>query len=127
EPATGFEVAVRAGTAASGSRIVLRRDTALARTLGVEGYRLDVRPERVTITAAEPAGAFYAVQSLRQLLPAEIFRGAPMAGVRWTAPAVSIEDRPRFSWRGAHLDVSRHFMPKELVKKYIDRLALHTM
>ena len=58
---------------------------------------------------------------------AEIFRDAPIAGVKWTIPAVTIVDRPRFSWRGMHLDVSRHFMPKEFVKKYIDLLALHKM
>jgi hexosaminidase len=44
-----------------------------------------------------------------------------------TAPAVHIEDTPRFAWRGAHLDVSRHFMPKEFVKKYIDLLARHKL
>ena len=50
-----------------------------------------------------------------------------MGAQKWTIPAVKIEDRPRFAWRGMHLDVSRHFMPKEFVKKYIDLLALHKM
>jgi hexosaminidase len=126
EPATGWTLPVRTGAAPSGSRIVLRRDAALTR-LGPEGYRLDVRPGVVTIRAPAAAGIFYGVQSIRQLLPPEIFREAPMAGVRWTMPAMTVEDSPRFRWRGAHLDVVRHFMPKEFVKKYIDLLALQKM
>lgn len=126
-PATGYDLAVRVGTASNGNRIVFRRAARRDTTLGPEGYRLDVRPGVVTITSSAPAGAFYAVQSLRQLLPAAVFRDAVVAGQRWTAPAVSIVDRPRFSWRGMHLDVTRHFMPKEFVKKYIDLLALHKM
>jgi hypothetical protein len=81
----------------------------------------------VTITAGAPAGVFYGIQSLRQLLPPAIFENAPVDGIRWTLPAVTIEGLPRFSWRGAHLDVSRHFQPKEFVRKYIDLLALHKM
>ena len=126
-PATGFDLPVRIGRASSGSRVVLRRAEKRDASLGPEGYRLVVAPGVVTITAAAAAGAFYGTQSVRQLLPAAIFRGAPIAGMQWTAPAVSIVDRPRFSWRGMHLDVSRHFMPKEFVKKYIDLLAMHKM
>jgi hexosaminidase len=125
-PATGFDLRVRVGAPTSGNRIVFiraPRDT----SLGPEGYRLSVTPSVITITSAAPAGAFYAAQSLRQLLPSEIFRDAPIAGMKWTIPAVTILDRPRFAWRGMHLDVSRHFMPKEFVKKYIDLLALHKM
>ena len=125
EPATGYTLPVRTG-ATSGSRIVLRRDAALKR-LGDEGYTLEVRPGVVTVRAPAAAGLFYGIQTIRQLLPPEIFREAPMRGVAWTLPAVSIEDRPRFAWRGAHLDVCRHFMPKEFVKKYIDLLALQKM
>ena len=126
-PATGFDLAVRVGDATSGSRIVFRRAAANDTTLGPEGYRLVVTPAAITITSSAPAGAFYATQTVRQLLPAEVFRAAPIDGVHWTIPAVTIVDRPRFSWRGMHLDVSRHFMPKEFVKKYIDLLALHKM
>ncbi len=84
-------------------------------------------PARVVVRAPELAGAFYAVQTIRQLLPPEVFREAPIDGVTWAMPAVTIEDQPRFSWRGAHLDTCRHFMPKEFVKKYIDLLALHKL
>jgi hexosaminidase len=124
-PATGFDLPVRTGTP-SGNAILLRRDTSLAR-LGPEGYRLESRRGRVMIRAPERAGLFYGMQSLRQLLPPEIFREATTDSVRWTAPAVTIEDYPRFPWRGAHLDGCRHFMPKEFVKKYIDLLALQKM
>ncbi len=65
----------------------------------------------------------YAIGQNGPLFPPDIYRQAPIAGVVWAAPAVHIEDAPRFSWRGAHLDVSRHFMPKEFVKKFIDLLA----
>jgi hexosaminidase len=109
--------------------VVLRRDASLAR-LGAEGYALDVRPDGVTARAPAEAGLFYAVQTVRQLLPPDVFRGAPVGGgpsAAWTMPAVRIEDAPRFRWRGGMLDVARHFMPKEFVKKYVDLLALHKM
>ncbi|HEY9230053.1 MAG TPA: beta-N-acetylhexosaminidase, partial [Gemmatimonadaceae bacterium] len=126
-PATGYDLPVRYGAAPSGSRIVFRRVASTDTTLGAEGYKLDVRPGVVTVTSSSPAGAFYGAQTIRQLLPPAIFRSATVTGVEWTMPAVSITDRPRFAWRGMHLDVSRHFMPKEFVKKYIDLLALHKL
>jgi hexosaminidase len=126
-PATGFRLVVGsvAPTAGGARSISIRLDSSLT-ALGDEGYRLEVQPTRVTIRARRPAGAFYAIQTLRQLLPPAIFRQAKVAAT-WTIPAVSIEDYPRFSWRGMHLDVGRHFMPKEFVKKYVDLLALHKM
>jgi len=125
-PATGYRLAV-GGAAGSAARVIsLRLDPTLS-LLGDEGYRLTVTGTRITIRAYRPAGVFYGVETLRQLLPPDIFRAAPVSGVMWTVPAVDIEDLPRFSWRGAHLDVSRSFMPKEFVKKYIDLLALHKM
>jgi hexosaminidase len=126
EPATGFVLRVRAGGAVPARSIAFRIDRSLRR-LGPEGYVLDVRPTRVVARAPAPAGLFYAAQTMRQLLPPEIFRDAPAGAVAWTMPAVAIEDRPRFAWRGAHLDVGRHFMPKEFVKKYIDLLAMHKL
>ena len=126
QPATGYRLAV-VGAAGTGGQVVsIRLDPTLAR-LGDEGYRLTVTRSRIAIRAFRPAGAFYGVQTLRQLLPPDVFRAAPVAGVTWTVPGVEIEDRPRFPWRGAHLDVSRSFMSKEFVKKYIDLLALHKL
>jgi hexosaminidase len=126
QPATGFRLAVVGAAGGGGKVIAIRLDPTLAR-LGEEGYRLTVTPTRVSIRAFRPAGAFYAVETLRQLLPPDIFRAALVAGMSWTVPGVVIEDMPRFRWRGAHLDVSRSFMPKEFVKKYVDLLALHKL
>jgi hexosaminidase len=126
EPATGFTLRVRRGSAPASGTIVFHRDRSLAR-LGAEGYLLDVRPSRIVVRAPEPAGLFYAVQTIRQMLPPQVFREAPVTGVAWTVPAAAIEDYPRFGWRGAHLDTGRHFMPKEFVKKYVDLLALHKL
>ena len=95
--------------------------------LGKEGYRLEVSPERVVISASDPAGLFYGVQTLRQLLPPQIEQREVVADVSWEAPCVVITDRPRFGWRGMHLDVGRHMFPVEFVKKYIDLMALHKM
>ena len=126
-PAMGFTLAVRSGGSAPPRSIQLRRDASLRPLLGGEGYRLRVGSGGMSAQAAEQAGLFYAVQTIRQLLPPEIFRGSRVAGIAWTIPGANIEDVPRFQWRGGHMDVARHFMPKEFVKKYIDLLALHKM
>jgi hexosaminidase len=124
-PATGFRLRVRDGAPADNA-VILRIDATLER-LGEEGYRLEATARRVEIRAPRPAGVFYGVQTLRQLLPTAVFAPVPQLGVAWTVPAVRIEDYPRFVWRGAHLDVARHFMPVWFVKKYIDLLAMHKM
>jgi len=124
---TGFDLAVRGGGSPAAGFLALRIDKSLGTALGEEGYRLDATTKGVTIRAATPHGVFHWMQTRRQLLPADVYRQATVAGVTWRVPAVVIEDTPRFSWRGAHLDVSRHFMPKEFVKKYIDLLAIHKM
>ncbi len=125
-PATGLRLAVRTGVPAETQVISIRLDSSLAR-LGDEGYRLDASPSRVAIRAYRAAGAFYGIGTLRQLLPPAVFRQGEMRGVAWSIPAVAIEDVPRFAWRGVHLDVARHFMPKEFVKKYIELAALHKL
>ncbi len=126
QPATGYRLAVSGAAGTAARTIALRLDPTLAR-LGDEGYRLSVSGTHIRIQAYRPAGVFYGVETLRQLLPPDILRAAPVTAVLWTVPAVEIEDMPRFAWRGAHLDVSRSFMPKEFVKKYIDLLALHKL
>jgi hexosaminidase len=126
EPGTGFVLRVQTAAAAPNGSIVLRRDVSLKR-LGAEGYTLEVRSGGIVARAPEAAGLFYAVQTIRQLLPPQIFRDAPAGETAWSMPAVTIEDMPRFGWRGGHLDAGRHFMPKEFVKKYIDLLALHKL
>ena len=92
--------------------------------LGLEGYELAVVPDGVTLTAAQPNGLFYGVQTIRQLLPWSIeHRGALNRRLR--IPGARITDAPRFAWRGAMLDVSRHFIGADDVKRYIDLLALY--
>ncbi len=93
-----------------------------------EGYTLEVRPNAILIRARTAAGAFYAVQTLRQLFPPAFNSPSPVTTTTaWTAPASLIEDAPRFAYRGLHLDVARHFFPVSFVKKYIDLLALHKL
>ncbi len=121
-PASGLPLPI--SSSASRSRITLTLDSSLA-SIGEEGYRLSATAEEVAIRAPKSLGILRGSQTLRQLLPPEIFRRAPVPGASWTIPAVEIEDRPRFGWRGSHLDVGRHFMPKEFVLKHIDLLALH--
>ncbi len=125
-PATGFALQVVEKAKAGVPVIELKLDPALEK-LGEEGYRLSVTPHKVSIRASRPTGIYYACQSLRQLLPPEIFRAARVANVEWTIPCVRVEDYPRFRWRGATLDSARHFMPKEFVRKFIDLLALQKM
>jgi len=75
-----------------------------------------------------PAGAFYGTQTLRQLLPPQIFSTEPAAGsVAWTIPCLKIEDTPRFAWRGLMIDPARRFVSKAELMKFIDLLALHKM
>jgi len=91
---------------------------------GTEGYRLDSRPAGVTITAAAPAGLFHGVQTLRQLLPPAVEKRTPQPGP-WLVAGGTVEDRPRYAYRGAMLDVARHFLTVEQVKRYIDEIALY--
>lgn len=97
--------------------------------LGGEGYELTIAKEGVRLEAAAPAGLFYGAQTLRQLLPATseyealMFERPPVV----TLPALHIRDRPRYAWRGAMLDVARHFFTVDDVKRFVDLLALHKM
>ncbi|MFG1847684.1 beta-N-acetylhexosaminidase [Micromonospora carbonacea] len=94
--------------------------------LGAEGYRLDVTPDAVRITAATPAGLLHGVQTLRQLLPPAVENPAPVAA-RWAVPGGVIVDRPRFPYRGAMLDVARHFFGVADVLRVIDHLARYKL
>ncbi len=121
--ATGFAIPVQKMT---GQRIddaiLLRLKKDLTR-LGPEGYTLSVTKKSITIEALNPSGLFYGLQTLAQLLPPTWESRQPAPGIRWEVPCVQIEDKPRFRWRGVHLDVGRHFFPVACIKKYIDILA----
>jgi len=90
--------------------------------IGKEGYTLVSSPRGVVITANAPAGLFYGMQTLLQLLPKEI-ESKTVINIPWTIPSVKITDYPRFGWRGMMLDVSRNFFTKEEVKLYIDEIS----
>jgi hexosaminidase len=92
-----------------------------------DGYKLSVESNLVTITASGSQGFFYALQTMFQLLPAEIYSSSNINGLQLKMPCVSIVDKPRYEHRGFMLDVGRHFMPLSFVKKTIDLLAMHKM
>ncbi|MBI4626380.1 MAG: beta-N-acetylhexosaminidase [Verrucomicrobia bacterium] len=92
-----------------------------------EAYTLHVAAEQITITASTSAGAFYGGQTLLQLFPPAVFGGVPRPELAWHAPAIEIEDAPRFRWRGVMLDSARHFQPIDYIRKFIDLLAQHKL
>ena len=96
-------------------------------SLPAEGYRLRIGPDRMRVTAGGEPGAFYAAQTVRQLLPAEAWRAAPVPGPPWQLPGAEIDDAPALAWRGGHLDVARHFFPKNVLLGFIDMLAAHKL
>ncbi|MFC7221346.1 beta-N-acetylhexosaminidase [Streptomyces polyrhachis] len=121
-PSTGYPLPVTTESGSDGIRLAL--DAGSAGALGEEGYRLDSGPGGVTITAYRGAGLFHGVQTLRQLLPAAVESRTAKAGP-WQVAGGTVTDRPRFAYRGAMLDVARHFFPVAEVKRYIDQLALY--
>ena len=93
-----------------------------------EEYALDVRDNFIFIEATKPAGFFYALQTLKQLMPRNVMAGVPDNDIKeWSIPAVEICDSPRFAWRGFMLDEGRHFYGKEEIKKIIDVMAAYKM
>lgn len=120
QPATGFGFA-RTTKAGPGSiELVLSATGAKAAD---EGYSLESSADKITLTAKSPAGLFYGVQTLLQLLPAEIEASEKITNTKFEIPAVAITDSPRFGWRGIMLDVSRHYYSKAYVKEFIDQIA----
>jgi hexosaminidase len=123
-PATGLLLAAAGPDWRSADRaIVVGLDTRLEPS----GYRLEVTVDGIVLQGADEAGLFAGCQTLLQLLPPDIYRRARVADVEWVIPAVSIADAPRFEWRGAMLDVARHFMPKNDVLRFIDLMAMHKL
>ena len=124
---TGYSLDIRPAAGQVPANVILLRTGDRLSRMGNEGYQISVSRSGVKIEAAAPAGLFYGVQTLLQLLPAEVEGRGKADGITWKIPFIKIEDRPRFVWRGVHLDVGRHFFPKEFIKKYIDLLAMYKM
>ncbi len=128
-PATGYPLKLHTkyfGSAPVPGGILLTTRNADT-NLGPEGYELTVASNLVVIRAPAQAGLFYGVQTLKQLLPPQIYSSNVVSGTAWEVPCLQIEDWPRFKWRGFMLDVSRHFFNKTEVETMLDLMALHKM
>jgi hexosaminidase len=124
KPATGFtfEVGVAPDKVKSGNIwLALSPDSS---RLGDEGYNLSITSHDLRLTAKNPAGLFWGVQTLRQLLPPEVEMNS-VQQVPWTIATGTITDYPEYSFRGAMLDVARHFFGVGAVKKYIDEISYY--
>lgn len=119
----GWEVAVVEAESPSGSNSVFFTG---AEGLAPEAYEFESSANGVVIKASDGAGLFYGMQTLKQLLPVEVY-GDGVAQVAWELPLVTIKDAPRFEWRGLHLDVGRNMTSVEFIKEYIDNMAMHKL
>ncbi|WP_214110192.1 beta-N-acetylhexosaminidase [Acrocarpospora catenulata] len=95
--------------------------------LGSEAYTLEIAEDGIRIVAGGVAGAFYAAQTIRQLLPVDAYRSVRLPRAAWVVPCGRVEDGPAVPWRGVHLDVSRHFLPKREVLRMIDLMGVHKL
>ncbi len=125
-PATGFDLKNAEGNAAESNYVEFEILKEKQEKLGKEGYELIVDEKGIKLTANEAEGLFRGVQTIRQLLPADIEKTAKQA-VKWTIPACHIKDYPNYEHRGAMLDVSRHFFGVPDVKRFIDLIAAYKM
>lgn len=123
-PAMGVRLSLSDTSKRRRGSITLELEKGLSK-LGDEGYTLRVIPRRILIRAKQPAGLFYGIRTLRQLLPVEIFSKTKAEGAEWKVPCVRITDYPRFGWRGLLVDPARHFIPKQDLMRFIDNMALH--
>jgi len=125
-PAMGFKLALTNASQRRRGSITLELEKGPFK-LGEEGYMLRITPRRILIRAKKPAGLFYGIQTLLQLLPEQIFGKTKAEDVEWKVPCVRITDFPRFQWRGLLVDPARHFIPKHDLLRFIDIMALHKL
>ena len=118
---TGKESAVKIGDSRDG--FIFLKDASLPD----EAYELRVSKKAVEVKASSFNGFNYALQTIKQMLPAEIFGNAEASDKDWTLQCAVIKDAPRFAYRGMMLDVARHFFSIEEVKRYLDVLEVHKM
>ncbi|KRF42960.1 family 20 glycosylhydrolase [Paenibacillus sp. Soil787] len=95
--------------------------------LGTEGYNLEVAADSITVAANKPAGLFYGMDSIRQMLPADFEKNSLANGVTWSIPCATISDIPRFGYRGFMIDDARHFMTVDEVKRQVNNAAQYKM
>lgn len=123
---TGLNIQVDSYSKGKGKdRIILKK--VKIDSLGEEGYQLIINKNNVLIEANSGRGLFYGVQTLLQLIPAEDINTLKTTDKKILLPCLEIKDKPEYRYRGMHLDVSRHFFPKEFIKKYIDLIAMYKM
>ncbi len=123
-PSTGYKLLVQAATSQPGKGNIILSLEGADPSLGAEGYELTITPDQVSVLADQPAGLFYGIQTLRQLFPPSIDSDSVQAGP-WAIGTGTIRDTPRYAWRGAMLDVARHFFSVRDVTRYIDLLAYY--
>jgi hexosaminidase len=117
---SGIVLPVKTGKASSGIVFVMNS------ALGEEAYALNVTSKKIEVQAKTGKGAFYALQTLMQLMPAQI-HGKDLLATALTIPNCTIADEPRFSYRGLMLDVGRHYYPVDHIKRFIDLMAMYKM
>jgi hexosaminidase len=127
QKAAGLEIAISEASGTPPNNAIYFTTSGVHDSLGNEGYQLSVTNDSVIVRAQKPAGLFYGMQTIAQLLPAEIESSTKVEKISWQIPAVEITDVPRFIWRGQHLDVCRHFVSVDFIKKYIDNMAMHKL
>ena len=123
-PATGFPLEIKAASGTPGKGNIYLTLSGADASLGDEGYSLTITKKLVTISANKPAGLFNGMQTLRQLLPANIEMNS-VQDLDWHIPGGTITDYPAYNYRGAMLDVTRHFFTVDEVKRYIDLISAY--
>ena len=118
---SGVESTVSAGVSQTGIVFVYNE------SVPAEAYTLEVKSERLLVEASGLRGFNYAIQTIKQMLPVEVFGKVPAPKASWTVPCCTINDAPRFGYRGLHLDEGRHFFGMEEVKRYLDIMEVHKL
>lgn len=121
---TGWDIPVVQGSKGGTGTVLMTIDPSVQNP---EGYTLNITPKGISVKAASPVGLFYAVQTIRQLLPPDVEKDSIVKDIVLKVSSCEIADEPRFPYRGMHLDVGRHMFPVEYIKRYIDMIALHKM
>ena len=120
---SNLEAACGAESGAGQGRIIFKRNPRME----AEEYSITVCGKKATVKASGLNGVLYALETMKQMLPVEIYTGSPATDATWTLPYMKIQDKPRFGYRGMHLDVARHFFDVDQVKKYLDIMAIHKL